>query len=216
MVVYLARRIKMGGGMGEARTCAAGSSPCQPEHQKERAVQLFRRLRVDAANNSPNAVAPERDQFVCHDLRPKAKTVLGCNLDQRSERKSVLQVRRNRTDEDRRKAGVEFVTLNDDAGPRPPEIARNDHQHDIAPRYFHDSQSYTDSIQSSIASFSGCCAISFISRRISASTLGSRKSGTQCCTGRSPCARSRSRREAMRCCGVRGFDFFGVVAMGGA
>src|SRR5204862_1619896 len=44
-------------------------------------------------------------------------------------------------------------------------------------------------------------------------TLGSRKSGTQCCTGRSPCARRRSRREAMRCCDVRGFAFFGVVAM---
>jgi hypothetical protein len=31
--------------------------------------------------------------------------------------------------------------LNDDAKPRPPEIARDDHQHDIAARYFHDSQS---------------------------------------------------------------------------
>ena len=39
---------------------------------------------------------------------------------------------------DCRKASVEFVALNDDAGPRPPEIARDDHQHDIASRYFHD------------------------------------------------------------------------------
>ena len=43
--------------------------------------------------------------------------------------------------------------------------------------------------------------------------LGIAQSGTQCCTGRSPCARSRSRREAMLCYGVRDFAFFGVVAI---
>jgi hypothetical protein len=106
------------------QTPAIFSSPGQSEDQKERAVQLFGRFRVDAANNPPNAIAAERDQFVCHDLRPKAKTVLGCNFDQRSERKSVLWIRRDRTNEDCRKAGVEFVALNDDARSRPPEIAR--------------------------------------------------------------------------------------------
>ena len=69
---------------------ATFSSPGQSEDQEERAVQLFGRFRVDAANNPPDAVAAERDQFVCHDLRSKAKTVPGCNFDQRAERKSVL------------------------------------------------------------------------------------------------------------------------------
>ena len=69
---------------------ATFSSPGQSEDQEERAVQLFGRFRIDAANNLPNAVAAERDQFVCHDLRPKAKAVPGCNFDQRAERKSVL------------------------------------------------------------------------------------------------------------------------------
>jgi hypothetical protein len=79
--------------MGEAVErpgLASASSPRQAEEQKERAVQLFGRFRVDAANNPPNAVAAERDQFICHDLRPKAKTVRGRNFDQRSERKSIL------------------------------------------------------------------------------------------------------------------------------
>ncbi len=125
----------------DAGACRLRCSPRQPEHQKEGAVQLLGRFRVDAANNPPNAVAAERDQFVCHDLRPKAKTVLRCNFDQRPEQKSVLQVRRDRTDEDCRKAGVKPVVLNDDTGPRSPEIARNNHQHDIAAGYFHDSQS---------------------------------------------------------------------------
>jgi hypothetical protein len=93
MVIYSAQPIKMGRGKGEARMRSAASSPRQAEDQKERAVQLFGRFSVDAANNPPNAVAAERDQFVCHDLRPKAKSVLGCNFDQRSERKSVLQIR---------------------------------------------------------------------------------------------------------------------------
>jgi hypothetical protein len=84
MVVHLPPPIKMGGGM------AASPLWRQAEDQKERAVQLFGRFRVDAANNPPNAVAAERDQFVCHDLRPEPKTVLGCDFDQRSERKSVL------------------------------------------------------------------------------------------------------------------------------
>jgi hypothetical protein len=141
MVIYLAAPIKMGRAWEKRRRRTIAASPRQPEYQKERAVQLFGRFHVDAANNPPNAVAPERDQFVCHDLRSKAKTVPGGNLDQRPEQKSVLQLRRNRTDQDCRKAGVEFVALNDDAGPRPPEIARDDHQHDIASRYFHDSQS---------------------------------------------------------------------------
>jgi len=39
------------------------------------------------------------------------------------------------------KVGGEFAALNDDTGTRPPEVTRNDHQHDIATRYFHDSQS---------------------------------------------------------------------------
>ena len=138
MVIHPGRRIKMGGGgSGESR----GASPGEAEDQKKRAIQLFRRFRVDAANNPPNAVAAERDQFVCHDLRPKAKTVLRRNFDHRPERKSVLQVRRDRTDENCRKAGVKPVVLNDNTGPRSPEIARNNHQHDIAAGYFHDSQS---------------------------------------------------------------------------
>ena len=43
-------------------------SPSQAEDKKVCAVQLFGRVRVDAANNPPNAVATERDQFICHDL----------------------------------------------------------------------------------------------------------------------------------------------------
>src|SRR3981081_450982 len=64
-----------------------------------------------------------------------------------------------------------------------------------------------------MASFSGCRAIIFACRRKSARTLGSRKSGTQCCTGLRPRARSRSRRADMRCRGVRVFAFFGVLAI---
>ena len=140
MVIYLAAPIKMGGAWEKRRRRTIAASPRQPEYQKERAVQLFGRFHVDAANNPPNAVAAERDQFIRHDLRPETKTVLRRNLDQRPEQKSVLQVRRNRTDQDCRKAGVEFAALNNDAGPRSPEIVRNDHQHDIAAGYFHDSQ----------------------------------------------------------------------------
>jgi len=112
----------------------------QAENQKQRPIQLFGCFRVDAADHPPDTVAAQRDQFIRHDLRPKTQAVLGGDLDYRPEREFVLQVRRNRANEDCRKAG-EFVTLNDYAGSRPPEIARDDHQHDIAARYFHESQS---------------------------------------------------------------------------
>ena len=92
MVVYPARSIKMGKGMGGARMRSAAPSPREPENQKERAVQLFGGFRVDAPNNPSNAVATECDQLICHDLRSEAKTVLRGNLDQRSERKFSLQV----------------------------------------------------------------------------------------------------------------------------
>jgi hypothetical protein len=142
MVIHPPRRIKMGEGrMWKPQLHASALSPGKAEDQKECTVQLFGRFRVDAANNPPNAVATKRNQLVSHDLRSKAKTVLRCNFDQRPQRKSILHIRRDRTDEDCRKAGVEFVALNDDAGPRPPEIAPDDHQHHIASRYFHDSQS---------------------------------------------------------------------------
>jgi len=67
-----------------------------------------------------------------------------------------------------------------------------------------------------MVSFSGCRAISFACRRRSARTFGSRKSGTQCCTGRNPDARNRARRAAIRWRGLWGElfrGFFGVVAM---
>ena len=90
MVIYSAQPSKMGRGRGEARMRSAAPSPRQAEDQKERAVQLFGRFSVDAANNPPNAVAAERDQFVCHDLRPKAKAVCRCSFNQRPERKPGL------------------------------------------------------------------------------------------------------------------------------
>jgi hypothetical protein len=141
MVVHLGLRIKMG---REGWIDGAAWPLCsarQPQQHQKRTVQLLGRLSVDAANNPPNAVAAERKQFVCHDLRSKAKTILGCHFDHRAEWKSVLQVRRNGTDEDCRKVSGGFVALNDNTGPRPPEIGRDDHQHDIAACYFHDSQS---------------------------------------------------------------------------
>ena len=116
-------------------------SPRQAEDKKKRAVQLFRRFCVDAANHTSDAVTAQRDHLVCHDLRSKAKTVPRRNFDQRPEQKSILQVRRNGADENRQEASGELVCLNDNARPWPPEITRNDHQHDIAARYFHDSQS---------------------------------------------------------------------------
>jgi hypothetical protein len=57
----------------------------QSEHQKERAVELLGSLGVNAANNPPNAVTAKRDQFIGHDLRPKAKAGFRRSLDQRSE-----------------------------------------------------------------------------------------------------------------------------------
>jgi hypothetical protein len=80
MVIYSSSSIKMGFG-----NTSAARSLRQSEQQKERAVELLGRFSVDAANNPPNAVAAECDQFICHDLRPKAKTVFRCNLDKWSE-----------------------------------------------------------------------------------------------------------------------------------
>jgi hypothetical protein len=88
MVVYLALAIKMGEEQIEPEL--PHHSARQPQHQQKRTVQLLGRFRVDAANNPPNAIATERDQFVGHDLRPEAKTVFRCNFNQRSEQKSVL------------------------------------------------------------------------------------------------------------------------------
>jgi hypothetical protein len=99
MVIYSPPPIKMGRAWSRAD---AGDilSPRQPEHQQERAVQLFGRFRVDAANDPPNAVAAKRDQSVRHDPRPQAKTVFRRNVDQRSERKFVLRIGRDRADQD--------------------------------------------------------------------------------------------------------------------
>jgi hypothetical protein len=139
MVVYLTLEGKIGTGQIDLEL--PRRSARQSQHQQKRAVQFLRCFRVDAANNPPDVIATERDKPICHDLRPKAKAILRRDFDQRSERKSLLQVRRNRTDDDCRKACSKFVALNDDARPRHPEIVRDDHQHDITARYFHDSQS---------------------------------------------------------------------------
>jgi hypothetical protein len=139
MLVHLASRIKMG--MADAQARDACLSSCQPEDQKERAVKLFRSFSVDAADDPSNAVTTERDQFISHDLRLQPKAILRSCFDQRPQQEPVLQVGRNRADQDGRKVGGQFVGLNDDARPRSSEITRDEHQNDIATRYFHDSQS---------------------------------------------------------------------------
>jgi hypothetical protein len=113
----------------------------ETEHQKQCAVQLLGRPGIDPANHPTDTVPTQRDQFVSHDLGPNAESVLRSGFDQWPELPPVLQVRGNRACENGKKVSSEFIALNDNAGTRPAEIARNDHQHDIAARYFQDSQS---------------------------------------------------------------------------
>ncbi len=91
-MVHLASRIKMGvAGLGDAP--AACPSSRKPEDQQERLVKFFRCFGVDTPDDPPNAVAAERDKFVCHDLRPQPKAVLRSGFDQRPEQEPVPQVR---------------------------------------------------------------------------------------------------------------------------
>jgi hypothetical protein len=73
MVVYLSRRIKMGG-MGEWMRSAV-PSPRKPEHHEQRAIEVLGCFRVDMTNNLPNMVNPQRDHLVRHNLGAKAKAV---------------------------------------------------------------------------------------------------------------------------------------------
>jgi hypothetical protein len=57
MVVYSGAPIKMGEGIEEGRKWGVASLPRQAEDQQQRAIQLFGRFRVNAANNPPNSVA---------------------------------------------------------------------------------------------------------------------------------------------------------------
>ncbi len=75
MVIYPPPRIKMGEGMTEAQRRGAAWSPRQPEHDEERAIELFGCFRVDTADDAPNPFMAERNHFVRHDLRAKAKAV---------------------------------------------------------------------------------------------------------------------------------------------
>lgn len=65
MVAYPVPRGKAGCGIKPQRAVLLAR---QSENQQKRAVQLFGRVRIDAANNLPNAIAAERHQFICHDL----------------------------------------------------------------------------------------------------------------------------------------------------
>lgn len=73
-------------------TRAASLSPRKSKDQQERAVEFFGCFGVDTPDDPPNTVTAERDQFVRHDLRPQAKTVLRCGFDQRPEQEPVLQI----------------------------------------------------------------------------------------------------------------------------
>jgi hypothetical protein len=68
MVAHPRLPIKTGRRMDQADAGPWRFSARQAEHQKECAVQLLGRFRVDATNHPPNAVAAQRDQLVCHDL----------------------------------------------------------------------------------------------------------------------------------------------------
>ena len=73
MVVYLPPPIKMGRGMAEAHMLATSSSPRQPEHHKQRAIEVLGCFAINMADDAPNPVMAEGDHLVRHDLRAKAK-----------------------------------------------------------------------------------------------------------------------------------------------
>jgi hypothetical protein len=122
--------------------CSPGG-PChrEAEYDKQGAIQLLGRYRVDAADDSTNTVAAERQHLVRHDLRAQAKAVHWGDIDHRPEVQTGLNVGGDRTDKDSRKLAGKFIRLHHHAWPRPAEVTRADNQHDIAPVYFHDSQS---------------------------------------------------------------------------
>ena len=51
------------------------SSSRQPEHHKQRAIELFGCFRINMADDAPNPVMAESDHLVCHNLRAKAEAV---------------------------------------------------------------------------------------------------------------------------------------------
>jgi hypothetical protein len=51
------------------------TSPRQPEHDKQRAIELFGCFRINMADDAPDPIMAERDHFVRHNLRAKPKAV---------------------------------------------------------------------------------------------------------------------------------------------
>ena len=187
------------------------------EHNQKRAVQTILRRCIDLPDNTANPLAALGENLIGHNLRANAQPITGRGLYYRPQPwiGTCNHVGRQRAGYDGGCILPEFVGLNDDAGTRSSQFAWNDHQYYIAAAQRHSLQSYAASIQLSMASLSGCCARSSPSRRIAASTCRSRKSGTQCCTGRKPCARKRFRRALMRSRAVFGFDFRALAGIVG-
>jgi hypothetical protein len=184
------------------------NSPRQPKHHEKRAVEPLRRVCIERSQHLSDTVSPQRVDFVRHDLRPKPQAIARGGLHHRSQAMRRGNLRRHRANKNGSCRVAQLVSLDDDTRTRLARVALGDDKHHIAAFQDQSSGSRTVSSQSSIAAFSGCLDNIALSRRISARMRGSRRSGTQCCTGRSPCARKRSRREAMRCCAVRGGSLF--------
>src|SRR5260221_1701741 len=64
-------RSRWGKGIGEAQAHAAASSLREPEHHKQRAIEVLGCFPANMADDASNPVVAERDHLVRHDLRAK-------------------------------------------------------------------------------------------------------------------------------------------------
>jgi hypothetical protein len=75
MMVHPQPPIKMGREITAVRMPAVFSSPRQPEHDEQCAIEVFGCFPINMADDAPNPVLAEGDHLVRHNLRAKAKAV---------------------------------------------------------------------------------------------------------------------------------------------
>ena len=170
----------------------------QPKHHEQRTIEPLGCLVIERSQHLPDAVSAQRVHLVCHDLGTKPQAVRGRGLNHRPKVMEIADVGRHRTNQNGIRRVTELIGLNNNSWTRFAHIALRDEQHHVAALHDQFAGSRTVSSQSSITASSGCLDNIAASRRISASTLGSRKSGTQCCTAAAPRAQPlAARRHAL-------------------
>jgi hypothetical protein len=188
------------------------ASTRQSQHEQQSTIEFLAFSGIEGAYYCADTVAAQRRRLVSHHLRTHAQAGGRGWFQNWTQPCRLADIGRQRADQNGRRLIPQLVRLDEDGRAGFSKVSRQGNNNNVPALHDQSRVSMAASIQSSMAALSGCRESCAASRRMEARTFGSRKSCTQCWTGRKPCLRKRSRQSCIRSRVLFARSVFGFMA----